>query len=350
MAAVVLLHCIEVSCSQAGMSSGSLLERCFLQPFKFATIGFFLISGFLMGESLTKRPPLDYLKRRLRRILVPWLFWVSLYAAVVLGDLFFEHHLLHSGSLSADILRTLELLYGYIFVSAYWFVPNLLFALCVLLYCRRFLMDLRLGCILMACSMFYGLNMYAHWVSGMDHSRAIFGFIFYLWLGMWAERHFAALQATMARIPAPFMFSLAAVTGLVALCESSGLSAAGDPFAMSSLRVSNQVYSIVMALALFKLHKPISPRIVNVRTTTFGIYLTHSVVLVLLLNLFVRPVLRGSVGPIAGSQALTAIVLSLCFFSATYGASLALTEWILRYPQLHWMVGVAIPDKTMHLR
>jgi hypothetical protein len=161
MAAVVLLHCIGRSFSLAGLPSGSLAERCFTQLFKFATIGFFLVSGFLMGDSLTRRSPKEYLGRRLRRVFAPWLFWVLLFNGIMLVFVNSQFPLF-SGSLSHSVLMVMEILHDSIFATAYWFVPNLMVALCVLLLCRRFLFDLRLGFVLMCASLFYGLNMYAH--------------------------------------------------------------------------------------------------------------------------------------------------------------------------------------------
>jgi peptidoglycan/LPS O-acetylase OafA/YrhL len=338
IAAIVLLHCVQVSCALAGLPSGSLPALCFLQPFKFATIGFFLISGFLMGHGLRKRTPREYLRRRLQRVCAPWLFWVSLYCAMVFVQLSGQGQF-HSGSLRSNIFQVISVLYSCVFQTPYWFVPNLMIAVFLLLHWRRHLLDLRLGCVLMGLSLFYGLNMYAHWFPNEDHTEAMFGFIFYLWLGVWAERHFATLQTVMARIPATVLFCLAGLIGLVALFESRGLSNAGDPYAMSSLRISNQAYSMVAVLALFKLRKPAWPKALNVRATTFGIYLTHTIVLILLMSAAAQMVSRGVAVSIAGSKVLTATVLSLACFLLVYGGSLALTEGVLRSPRLRWTIG-----------
>jgi peptidoglycan/LPS O-acetylase OafA/YrhL len=340
IAAVVCIHCIQISCALAGLSSNSLLERCFLQPFKFATICFFLISGFLMGDGLRKRTPREYLKRRLHRVFVPWLFWVSLYCSMIFVQISGQNQF-HSNSLWNNISFAFSVLYSCVFLTSYWFVPNLMIAIFLLLHWRHHLFDPRLGCILMGSSLGYGLNMHAHWFLNEDHAQAMFGFIFYLWLGAWAERHFTALQAVMARIPATVLFSLAGILGLAALIESSVLSAVGDPFAMSSLRISNQAFSIVAALALFKLRKPVWPRALNVRATTFGIYLTHTIVLMLLTSAAMQMFLRGIVVPGAGLKSLTAAGLSLLSFLLVYGGALTLTEWMLRHPRLRWTIGAA---------
>lgn len=117
-----------------------------------------------MGDRLTNRQPSEYFVRRIRNILPPWLFWASLYSSTILVP-FLVLHLSRSNSFLYNILSVPVVLYICIFTSPYWFVPNLLFALWIILHCVRFLSDLRLGCILMACSLFYGLNMYAHWIT-----------------------------------------------------------------------------------------------------------------------------------------------------------------------------------------
>src|ERR1700722_7360052 len=53
-------------------SANSGLDIALVTPFKFATIGFFLISGFLLGERVDRRNPVEYFLRRFRRVFVPW--------------------------------------------------------------------------------------------------------------------------------------------------------------------------------------------------------------------------------------------------------------------------------------
>lgn len=337
MAAVVLVHCIAAAFLLTGTSSVGWLARVMRQPVEFDVIGFFLISGFLLEEGLTRRRPSEYLSRRFQRIFLPWLVWFSLFCGIILAN-----DAAH-GRFRFDSMRDLAPpILGVLRTglhSPYWFVPNLLFALCILVACKRFLFDLRMGCLLLALSVFYSLNIYAHWIPVADHSEALFGFIFYLWLGAWAARNFAAFQSWIERTSMLSLVALAALAGLAALLESSVLAAAGDPRPMNVLRLSNQAYSIAIVLVIFKLRSPIWPKVVNVRTTTFGIYLTHTIAVWLLTGVIKRPVLSSVAGLTGGAQAAISFCLALGIFAVVYGSSLAVTVRLLSHPRLRWMVG-----------
>lgn len=347
MAAVVSMHCIEGFGPMGGISSTGYMMHGMLQPFKFGTIGFFLISGFLMGEGVTRRRPSEYMKRRLQKVFKPWMIWFSLCCAMwVASDA--VHGRLNAYILSGVAQSIRDRLYNCLFGTAYWFVPNLLIALCVLLLCRRFLYDVRLGGALFAVSLLYGLNIYTHWVALSSHTEALFGFVFYLWLGAWAAKNMDAVMGWIERISMPAVIASAAMTGLVALQESELLARVGVADSMDTLRISNQLYSLVVVLLIVKIHKAISPRALNVRTSTFGIYLTHMIVLLPLISIASRTIKNSIVSSAWGATAGTAVCLSLVGFMATYGCSLALTKWLLGHPRLCWTVGASAANKVAH--
>ena len=338
MAGVVSVHCISTMFSLSGLSSLAGLERWMRQPVSFDVIGFFLISGFLMEEGLRRRTPAEYLKRRLKRIVAPWMFWYSLYFVIILANDAMHGRIAHL-SWREGALFAFHTLLDCLFTSAYWFVPNLLLALCVLLACRRFSLDLWIGWVFLALSLFYGLNIHAHWIPIQDHTEALLGFVLYLWLGMWAARNFDAIQSWTGRIGTPVLLALAALAALAALWESSVLFAAGDHHSMNTLRLCNQAYSILIVLAIFRLRRPIWPRAANVRATTFGIYLIHPIVLWIIRGLIKRST-SGAVASLSWGWAAAAVIcLSLCFFAVIYGTSLSLTSWLLDHPRLRWLVG-----------
>lgn len=341
MAGVVFFHCIVTSFSIAGLKPSGLLVFGMYQPASFDVIGFFLISGFLMAEGLSRWRPEKYLKRRFKRIFAPWVVWYCLYFAILLAGDAMHGGFKHLWSREAALL-VLHAFRESVFSSAYWFVPNLLIALCVLLACRSFLFDRRLGALFLAMSLFYGLNIYAHWIPIQDHTEALAGFVFYLWLGAWAARNFAAIQAWTARVSVPAFVTVAALAGLAAFVESTVLFAAGSPRPMNILRISNQVYSIILVLAIFKLRKPVWPRTVNVRATTFGIYLTHTIVLWILACAVRRLIGKAASGQTSGWAPAIAVCLTLGVFAVTYCSSLFLTKWLLDHPRLSWMVGASV--------
>jgi len=343
MAAVVFVHCITGFFWQAGFRSEEWLERGMRQPVSFDVIGFFLISGFLMEEGLARRSPAEYLKRRIRRIVPPWLFWFSLYYSISLvNDIM--HDRLNLLSWRDGIHFILHGMVFCLFTSAYWFVPNLLIALCILLFFRRFLFDFRMGLFLLALSIFYGLDIYGQWIHLRNHTAALFGFVFYLWLGQWAARNFAMIQRWSSRISTPALLAVGTLAGLGALMESTLLFAAGNPFPMNTLRICNQVYAIVLVFAIFKLRMPVWPRWFNVRATTFGIYLIHPVILWFLKNVSRQFVSHALTGESRLSASIVAVCLTLCAFVFVYGCSLLLTKWLLGHPRLRWIVGAPLSN------
>ena len=338
MASVIAVHCIGSVVGLVDGNSFDLFARSLAQPFKFGTIGFFLISGFLMGEGISRRTPLEYLTRRLQTVLMPWLAWVSLCWILSIA-----HHRapgeLRLYSLGSEVPLALDKLRSCLLGTSYWFVPNLLLALCVLLLCRSFIDDLRLGLVLLMASLFYGLNIYARWIPLSGHTGALFGFVFYLWLGAWVARHFARFETWMAGIPLRVFAILPVLTLLPAILESQVMSAEGIEDNLNTLRLSNQLYSVTMVLAMFKLRTAIWPRKLNVRATTFGIYLSHAIVLSVVTILARWILLKAGVSGTWHAAPGWLACLSLGMFAAIYGTSLGLTTLLLKFPRLRWLVG-----------
>jgi len=344
MAGVVLVHCISASFWLAGCRPEDWLERAIRQPVSFDVIGFFLISGFLMEEGLARRGPAEYLRRRLRRIALPWLFWFSLYFAILITNDAL-HGRLRFVSFQEGALSIVRKLIYSLLSNAYWFVPNLLIALCILLACRRFRFDPRMvACALFALSLFYGVNIHANWIPFQRHSEALFGFVFYLWLGQWGARNSAAIQGWISRISKRAIIALGVLAGAAAFAESSFLFTAGNPHPMNTLRICNQLYAVILVVAIFMLRKPVWPRAVNVRATTFGVYLIHPIAIFILMNLIKRLIGGPLTGQPAGTAGAIAVCLSLCTFAAVYGGSLFLTKWLLDHPRLRWMVGAPLSN------
>jgi peptidoglycan/LPS O-acetylase OafA/YrhL len=224
--------------------------------------------------------------------------------------------------------------------TAFWFVPNLLIALIVLLIFRRFLHDLRLGLVFFLASQFYSANIYGNWIAA-DHTKAVFGFVFFLWLGAWCATRFSTLEKRLAKIPTTAMIALLALTFSIALAESNLLQAFGSDFPLNTLRISNQVYSVVVVLAIIKFRRPVWPSYVHVREQTFGLYLTHTTVLAFF-GIVIKPLLyRLDVAPwwkvLAGS-----IILVPALYLLTYGGCLYFVRNLLAHPRLRWTVGLPV--------
>lgn len=338
MAGVVAIHCIYGLFTGQGIVASNQMLLLMMQPFKFATIGFFLISGFLMEDRLTQRSPLEYMLRRIRTVFAPWSFWfLAFCVAMTARRAALEKFNLHSAH--DTVFFIFKISHTLLFTTAYWFVPNLMVALGILMLCRRFLFNPRLGFLFAAMSLFYSLNLYTHWIAAISHPHALFGFVFYLWLGAWTANNRSAFTRWIELIPMPAMIAIVLVAALAALGEGLFLIRLGTDEPANTLRISNQIFSVAMVLLIFRARKPLSPRTINVRATTFGIYLVHVPVMAALMHL----VPNAKLNRLASAQPNFSYVVMLCsglfFFAAIYGCSLTITQWILHYPRLRWMVG-----------
>src|SRR3954453_20798804 len=82
MFAIIAVHSSTAWGIDTGSPAGSEFQIALIQAVKFGTIGFYLVSGFLLGERLHRHTARVYLARRLKKVGVPWLVWASLFALV----------------------------------------------------------------------------------------------------------------------------------------------------------------------------------------------------------------------------------------------------------------------------
>lgn len=341
MAAIVGVHAISAYSSIVRLPAVSLPLTYFGQSMKFGTIAFFLVAGFLFGERIDVCSPREYYMRRLRNVLAPWLLWFLLFGSLVLaGDVV---HKRFAGSIMSHAFT----IYGNLLLdTAFWFVPNLLFALALLLLFRRFLIDVRMGLAFLLASLFYGVNIYGQWIP-VRHPQAVFGFVFYLWLGAWCAWHFPALEKRLARIPASAMLGLIVLTLALALAESKFLTSLGSIDPMNSLRISNQIYSVVVALGIVKVKRALWPRFVDVRKHTFGLYLTHVFGLGVL-TVALKRILPHWAALSIWRESTVGLLLILAIFCLTYAGCLLAVKALLSNPRLRWTVGVFARSGARH--
>ena len=306
-------------------------------PFKFATIAFFLMSGFLAGRGLETLAPLTYLKRRLRRVALPWACWIfAMIAALLATDVAHHrmsltpnHHLL---ALIAS--RATYCLFG----TAYWFVPNLLLSMAVLLLFRRVHQRVWFGAILLAFTIFYGLNIYANWVPSR-HTESLLGFVFFLWLGTYASHHQEALERWMARVSTFQLGAALLFTGLLAYREAVVLDRMGSIDPLNSLRLTNQIFSVIAVLFVYKFRHATWPGFVSVRDNTFGVYLLHPLMMMLVWPVLKSHPLAATVRQLAGSN-LGGVALWMVATLLVYGAALGLTKFLIGVDSLRWLMGL----------
>lgn len=269
MVSIIVVHAAFFK-FETGSFNEVALDLSVLQLFKFGTICFFMISGYLLGGQIdTVRPGL-YFRRRLDNTLLPWMLWAGLYALLMLGS-----NLLVGATSARDTVSALNTV---LFGTAYWFIPNFLLALGVLLLCRPVLDRPWFGLLLGLCSLLYGVNVYFHVVEA-GHTAALFGFVFYLWLGVQLRRRSEGVQRVLRRIPTWAVVSAVLLTALLGLAEARLLYALDRPYILNTLRLSNQVYSLAVFVLLLRVRVPLFPRWMDVGRHTFGLYLVHWIVL-----------------------------------------------------------------------
>jgi peptidoglycan/LPS O-acetylase OafA/YrhL len=330
MIAIIAVHtsnAYPVFCHQ---EPAPLALLCLLQTCKFGTIAFFLVAGFLLGERIERYSSLQYYARRLKNVFLPWLVWYLLYCAL-------RNFCRYTPS-SHPIAQISAMLWDALPGSTYWFVPNLLIALAVLLIFRPFFRDIRMGLVFLAASLFYAANIYGHWIA-VEHTRAVFGFVFYLWLGAWASWHFATIERWLLRIRASVLIAMLLATGVLAMAETMLLRFLHSADPMNSLRLSNQLYSVAAVLAIMKLRREIWPRFVDVRAHTYGLYLTHSIVLAVLIAAVKRIPGHLLQDPFRGGAPEAMLLLPMAF-AVTYLGCLLVVRVFLSTRWLRWTVGV----------
>lgn len=334
MFSVIAMHCIEFAKIPGGVHS-PLLQLIFV-PFKFGTIGFFLISGFLLGERIDRCQPRQYLAQRIRRVFLPWLFWFSMLVAMFLVTNTAWMRAKAATGTPPLLLVAHWIRLGLVSTS-FWFVPNLLCALAILLAFRRHIPSLRFGALLAGINVLYAANIYGLWLPS-SHTEALFGFVFFLWLGAFAARHHARLTHILDRVSMPVLLIVLGAAGLLSFSESRLLTLLHDENPLNTLRASNQLFSIFFVLFFVKMRRTTFPRFVGVRTNTFGLYLTH--------GLFIIPMhiwMTSKLDPLPATSIwkTTTGQLGLCLvsFFVLYAGCLMLSQWLSTQPRLRWTIG-----------
>jgi peptidoglycan/LPS O-acetylase OafA/YrhL len=315
------------------------LEAALIQLRTFGVPLFFVCSAFLMAAGLA-RPASSlqgYWKSRLRQVAMPWLLWVGVFEGLALTKFCFRHGL--------DLHGIIEQSWRNVFDESYWFVPILLVSLAMLLPLYRYWPSWWLGLVFWVLSLFYGLNLYSHWVMS-SHSVAIFGYLFPLWLGIQLFHHVQRLQAWLQRLPWGLILAIFCLSVTLMYLEERMLLRWGIPNTYNALQLSNQVYALVVLMVCMKLRVRLMPAWIDVRKDSYGIYLSHPLV-----ASFGRGVINLTAGlsgtepslfmrlPTLIHNPYTRMGLIFVWFIMIYAMSLLITK-ALRMTPLAWTVGV----------
>ncbi len=327
MFAIVAVHCFQ-SASLGTSKSASHTIDLVQNVLKFGTIDFFLISGFLLGHRFETGSKRAFLRRRLAKIFIPWLFWFVLWLGMTLLHMIRKHQI----ALIFDSAHIAEVA-SIAAHSVYWFVPNLLLSTCALLLLRKHLRSYWLGAGLLTITSFYAANVYFVWIPD-SHTTALGGYVFFLWLGHFAAHHYDGLIRLLKNITGQRMVAISAGFLLLSVLESILIRkvSPGDP--VNTIRFSNQLYSISVALLLLKRETRTWPGFIDVRKNLFGVYLVHVFVLT------VSQVILSRLHLLSDSQTLSeALTIGLLLALFVFTTSISFTQLLSRRTKLAWIVG-----------
>jgi len=200
---------------------------------------------------------------------------------------------------------------------------------------RRHWNSIWLGVGTLILTLVYGVNLHMGWFPSL-HTMAFFGYLFPFWIGIQLYRHLDDVSAWVRRLPGWLPIAALCLTFLLATNEYDALHHYG--YGSNALQLSNLLYAFAVLLALMKFPFRLLPTIVDPRKETFGIYLTHQFLLMVVVGMFhlvagkhLEVVIAGygTAGRISVWFLMTAIVFSGCLY---------LTK-LLRSTAWAWTVG-----------
>lgn len=306
-----------------------LLYICLGQLGKFGTISFFVLAGFLLGSKFTTYSSWEYFKRRLKVIFVPWVIWSLIYILCCLIQQKVQQR--NNFNLTAEVVDRFKVTYLY---TNYWFIINFLFCIGLLLIFKKYLYSWWLGGVLFIFTAIYNVNVYTEWFLP-SHTIAIFGFVFYLWLGAMANKYWLVIESVIKKTPYIIIISIALLTYLWSVFDVVHLIKVKSVDPYNTLRISNSFYSIAVLILLFKIKNFKFVNYLKPRETTFGIYLIHYIFVVILLPEVYRPF---HLPLVQDMTSLGMIFFVVSRFVVVYGSAM-LVIYLISKTKLKWIIG-----------
>jgi len=335
MMGIVFEHSHIVQAPMYNTLGSTITEAGVIQFFKFSTVAFFLIGGFLINHKFQEYSAGQYLKNRFKNTVKPWLFWMFVFIAVTMLD----RWVAHSKGSDRDLMFSdfgayiSDFVYRVLFFSPYWFILNFLICITLLLVFKKYLYNYWLGIFFGIISLVYSVNLYFNWFE-TTHTSALFGFVFYLWLGVYLNKYYAAVMKLVKDTRWVIWIFILILTFTLGICESVHLIELGSKDAYNTLRVSNIIYSFVAFAVLLKIGSIKTLDRLKPRETTFGIYLLHSIVIERILPLIFQP-LKLDVQHYNVWENTALLILR---FIIAYSISYMLSALIIK-TKMKWTVG-----------
>lgn len=333
MIGIVFEHCSVLWADHYKNTADQLVQASVMQFFKFATIAFFLIGGFLINHKFTEYTPLEYLKNRFKNTIGPWLFWIIILIVLNAIHTYYVHFKFgNSQHVNSSFIATQ--LKNIIFYSSFWFILNFLICISILLIFKKYIYNLGFGLTWGAISLFYSLNLYYGWIV-TEHSTALFGFVFYLWLGVYLNKYYDRVSVFIKKVSWLWLIVINLLLFAFANAEILYLMDRGSADAFNTLRITNILYSLAMFALLLKIG-PLKrlQTFLKPRQTTFGIYLLHQILIIRLLPEVFRP----AKFEVTQMGVFEATGYTLIRFLLVYSLSFLLVYVILK-TRFKWAIG-----------
>jgi hypothetical protein len=240
----------------------------FKQLFKFSTICYFMLAGFLLGDKIEGGQRFNYFKRRVNVIAKPYILAAGAFITVLI--------LFRPTGQNINLKYILDTCKDVVFYTPFWYIPNFLTCLLVIVCFAKYARSVYFGVLLFVITLVYTyLNVYSPNHSG-SHTTALFGFVFYMWLGLHIKQ--AGLVSKMQKLNLKVLSAVVLLIFILSNYESWYLfnyTHAHDN--LNTLRISNQLYSVAMFIFMVRCCAP-KPNfgILRPRQETYGIYLYHS--------------------------------------------------------------------------
>ncbi|SDD39892.1 acyltransferase family protein [Pedobacter soli] len=283
MITIVMEHAISLDIYHPTDKLGILIVCAWTQLIKFGTICFFLLAGFLIGEKFMVYTPAEYMKRRMGTTIGPWFFWSVVFLLTMLANDLVKAVKFSGGDFgpnyAADFMEHLRAVYLF---SNFWFIPNFLICIGILLLFRKYLYSNLFGAILLLLTLFYTVNIYFEWIEPR-HSVALFGFIFFLWLGAQINKNLKQFDVFMNKVPYLLIIFLLLVFFVLGTKEELYLTTVKSTDPYNTLRITNIIYSLLCFALLYKIKEIKVISFLKPRETTFGVYLIHFILVASLL-------------------------------------------------------------------
>ena len=302
-----------------------------IQFSKFGTISFFILAGFLLGSKFTTYSSWEYFKRRLSTVFLPWLIWSLVFLCAILIQNYIALH--RSGDFHFKELLIEKIKMIYLFTN-YWFIINFMFCIAILLCFKEYLYEWWLGGLFLILTLVYSANIYFEWFI-TSHTIAIFGFIFYLWLGAMLNKNWSKIESLIQRIPTYIFAVLFMITFSLAILDIVHLIEVKSEDPYNTLRISNVFYSLATIFLLFKIREFSFVKYLKPRETTFGVYLIHYILVTHLLPEVFRPYHLPNFQELSLTNMVFFVVLR---FIIVYGATMLLIT-LINKTKFRWTIG-----------